>query len=89
MTTKVGDQVILVLEGAEMEATVEKTYEDQDYVDLRVTGGGPGFGVAHQTVLPENKAGDGSVRHFVKAPRQAPEPAKTGAVTDGGSKKGD
>lgn len=63
---KEGEIVSLVLDGAETDAEVVKTYEDQDYVDLEVISGGPGAGVLYQTVLPKDKAGEGSIRHFEK-----------------------
>lgn len=66
MSVKEGDIVTLVLDDAESDARVVKTYEDQDYVDLEVISGGPGAGVLYQTVLPKDKAGEGSIRHFEK-----------------------
>ena len=85
---KEGDIVTLVLEGAEQDAEVVKTYPDHDYVDVKVVGG-PNHGVLYQTVLPRPKAGEGSIRHFdtkpaaeqkeirreQEPPARAPEPA--------------
>ena len=64
---KEGDIVTLVLEGAEQDAEVVKTYPDHGYVDVKVVGG-PNQGVLYQTVLPRAKAGDGSIRHFDTKP---------------------
>lgn len=62
---KQGDIVTLVVDGQEYDAEVEKTYEDQDYVDVRVVSGGPNAGVAHQTVGPKPKEGE-SLKYFEK-----------------------
>lgn len=64
---KQGDIVTLVVDGQEYDAEVEKTYEDQDYIDVRVVSGGPGSGVAHQFVGPRPKEGE-SLKYFEKKP---------------------
>lgn len=61
---KEGDIVTLVLEGAELDARVERVYDDQDYVDVRTLTGGAAGGIAYQAVLPKSKAGGDSIRHF-------------------------
>lgn len=62
---KIDDIVTLVVDGAEYDAKVEKTYEDQDYIDVRVIGGGPNAGVAYQYVNPKPTEGESS-KYFEK-----------------------
>lgn len=74
---KIDDIVTLVVDGAEYDAKVEKVYDDQDYIDVRVIGGGPNAGVAYQYVNPKPAEGDSS-KYFEKKTAAEQKAAGTG-----------
>lgn len=84
---KIDDIVTLVVDEQEIDARVERVYDDQPYIDVRTLEGGPHGNIAYQFVGEE---AEGSIRYFrpkTAAEKKAPTAAREEG-TDGGAPRG-